>query len=404
MIAWTHEFTSIPDCTDRHTPENPYERHSHRGCEAGAPLPDHERISVAPTNDSSTAPPPPSQAAAAGNAQDKEAGRDSKVGGDAPQQEPSAPAAEPPKEQDKAPELTPIEQLIVAEKLLRIRSMQKRYQGFPISASFMDNVAILSFLYDDLSNSNLPPDLVSFVRNSTVEAIVFTLAELLTNPALSMAQISCLAGDIRTLAPATFDDWVDVKMRQSLLLNAMIPIRQFSPAELQRTFRLSNDPSMAIDGPGSPDAYIQHLVAILHVRMVGDLQLKNADELMQLDIALADFVTARKIARYSEKCVSLSNMEQDVLRSIKLREQAKKYDDSFLEKIASLRALHNIQRPAVRKDASKGSQAVKDGEKMKASVTKDSQDDRSSGRCPDEAGAAGPNHPAGVSECRPACP
>jgi hypothetical protein len=83
----------------------------------------------------------------------------------------------------------------------------------------------------------------------------------------------------------------------------------------------------------------ENFVGIARLALEHDLNITTIDEQVELDLALNDFITARRISFMAQSLISpLGVLRKDLGESMKLLAQVQKYDKSFQVTIDRMRA------------------------------------------------------------------
>ena len=86
-------------------------------------------------------------------------------------------------------------------------------------------------------------------------------------------------------------------------------------------------------------AQYENLVGIARLTLEHDLNITTLDEQMELDLALNDFIMARRISFMAQSLISpLGILRKDLGESMKLLAQVQKYDKNFQVTIDRMRA------------------------------------------------------------------
>jgi hypothetical protein len=219
-----------------------------------------------------------------------------------------------------------------------IASAWESLKDFDVSEAFLGAFAGLAAMADPV---------VHLSEEKQTALIHIALNDILMNPSRPFSVVATLAAGLRQLTPQRFDTWVDQQMDRGCLLSIMM-VRRMKGGVVDGDLQGKVDGGHLVVGLalGQPDRVIGNFVAILHEKLIADLGLKTLDEKMELDLALGNFVTARRLAVLAENYFATLPNLKDVRKGTKLLEEARHYDRIFQQTLDRLRA-RRTRAPAV---------------------------------------------------------
>jgi hypothetical protein len=210
-----------------------------------------------------------------------------------------------------------------------LTDVQREYGAFKMAPDGLAAMALLH-LFHDRGELSMP-------RSAAQQATSLLLDQLATNVSRSTSDVADLAVAIRGLVPDCYDTWVDQQLQHGMVLAVMARSRKPGAAEELLTRQVKAGSMVAQTALGQPDGVLLNFSMIFRHRLIADLKLKTADDLLLLDSALNSFIMARRLAAYASNYLSPSPSEKAFFTGLKLLKEAEKYDKAFQRIIGRLR-------------------------------------------------------------------
>ena len=181
------------------------------------------------------------------------------------------------------------------------------------------------------------------------------LTELIVNIALEIDQVASLAFEIRSLAPDVFDRWVNLQFTVGKQLSMLTTRRNaLDPSSEELIEDLLQRGKLAAGAVLNAPAQFENFVGIARLTLEADLNVKTINEQMELDMALNDFVTARRVSFMAQSLISPSGPSaKNLAEGMKLLLQAKTFDKSYQVTIDRMRARNSRRLKTVQVAAEK---------------------------------------------------
>ena len=150
------------------------------------------------------------------------------------------------------------------------------------------------------------------------------LTELIVNIALKIDQVASLAFEIRSLAPEVFDRWVNLQFTVGKQLSMVTTRRnRLDPSSEEFIEDQLQQGRLAAGAVLNAPAQFENFVGIARLTLEADLNVKTINEQMELDLALNDFITARRVSFMAQSLISPSGPKaKDLTEGMKLLLQA----------------------------------------------------------------------------------
>jgi hypothetical protein len=209
---------------------------------------------------------------------------------------------------------------------------------------------------DSLEN----PRFDTFGRETTIlgelaACVDAALTELIVNIALKIDQVAALAFEIRSLAPDVFDRWVTLQFTTGKQLSMVTTRRsRLDPSSEELIDEQLQRGKLAAGAVLNAPAQFENFVGIARLTLEADLNVKTINEQMELDLALSDFITARRISFMAQSLISPSGPNaKDLAEGMKLLLQARTFDKSYQATIDRMRARNSRRLKSVQVAAEK---------------------------------------------------
>jgi hypothetical protein len=218
---------------------------------------------------------------------------------------------------------------------------QLKFHGTGAPKHFIEFAAKTHMLCDMLKDERCnTPSREATISELLSSAVNSALTELVVAGLLEVNQVAALALELRTLAPDVFDEWVKRQFtigRPLAMMSAKrkgydLTCEQFIEEQLEEG-RLAAGAIMSVA------TQYENLVGIARLTLEHDLNITTLDEQMELDLALNDFIMARRVSFMAQSLISpVGVLRKDVGESMKLLTQVQKYDKNFQVTIDRMRA------------------------------------------------------------------
>jgi hypothetical protein len=181
------------------------------------------------------------------------------------------------------------------------------------------------------------------------------LTELIVNIALEIDQVAALAFEIRSLAPDVFDRWVNLQFTVGKQLSMLTTRRnRLDPSSEQLIEEQLQQGKLAAGAVLNAPAQFENFVGIARLTLEADLNVKTINEQMELDLALNDFITARRVSFMAQSLISPSGPKaKDLAEGMKLLLQARTFDKNYQVTIDRMRARNSRRSKTVQVAADK---------------------------------------------------
>jgi len=181
------------------------------------------------------------------------------------------------------------------------------------------------------------------------------LTELIVNIALEIDQVAALAFEIRSLAPDVFDRWVNLQFTVGKQLSMVTTRRnRLDPSSEELIEEQLQQGKLAAGAVLNAPAQFENFVGIARLTLEADLNVKTINEQMELDLALNDFITARRVSFMAQSLISPSGPKaKDLAEGMKLLLQARTFDKSYQVTIDRMRARNSRRSKTVKAAAEK---------------------------------------------------
>lgn len=192
-------------------------------------------------------------------------------------------------------------------------------------------------LQDPRCNTNEREAMIHEGLGACVDA---ALTELIVDASLRINQVSALALEIRALAPEIFDAWVRLQFMVGRPL-AMVTAKRngFDLARERFIEDQLKEGKLAAGAIMSVAPQFENFVGIARLTFEQDLNIQTVDEQLELDLALNNFITARRISFMAQSLISPAGPNaKDLTEGLKLLAQVQKLDKSYQLTIDRMRA------------------------------------------------------------------
>ena len=197
---------------------------------------------------------------------------------------------------------------------------------------FIDFAAGILMHLDELKDPRCNTQEIQMMICDKLGACVDTaLTELIVDMSLQINQISRLALEIRGLVPEAFDAWVKLQFTVGRPLAMLTAARRGSNVSNELYIEKELEEGRLVAGAITSVApQLESFVGIARLTLEQDLNITTLDEQMELDLALNDFIMARRISFIAQSLFSPAGPRaKDLAEGLKLMTQAKTYDKNF---------------------------------------------------------------------------
>ena len=216
-----------------------------------------------------------------------------------------------------------------------------KFHGTGAPKHFIEFAAKAHMLCDMLKDERCnTPSREAAISEWLSTCVNVSLTELVVAISLEVNQVAALAMEIRTLAPEVFDEWVKRQFTIGKPLAMIGARRKVSDLPRERFIDEQLEKGRLAAGAIMTEAaQYENLVGIARLTLVHDLNITTIDEQMELDLALNDFIMARRISFMAQSLISpLGPLRKDLGESMKLLAQVQKFDKNFQVTIDRMRA------------------------------------------------------------------
>jgi hypothetical protein len=216
-----------------------------------------------------------------------------------------------------------------------------KFNGTGAPEKFIELAAGLHVFRDALDSPRCnTPSREATIREGISSLVDGSLTELVAAISLEVNQVAALALEIRTLAPEAFDAWVKRQFTIGRPLAMMSAKRKALDLARERFIEDQLEKGRLVAGTIMTAAQqYENFVGIARLALEHDLNITTIDEQVELDLALNDFITARRISFMAQSLISPLGLRiKDLGESMKLLAQVQKYDKSFQVTIDRMRA------------------------------------------------------------------
>jgi len=177
------------------------------------------------------------------------------------------------------------------------------------------------------------------ICNKLGDCVDMALTDLIADMSLEISQVSRLALEIRTLLPEVVDAWVHLQFTVGRPLAMLTSKRKGSNVSQELYIEKELEEGRLIAGTITSMApQFESFVGIARLTLEQDLNIKTLDEQMELDLALSDFITARRISFMAQSLFSPAGPRaKDLAEGLKLLNQARTFDKNFQVTIDRIR-------------------------------------------------------------------
>ena len=135
------------------------------------------------------------------------------------------------------------------------------------------------------------------IRGGLVSCMDAALTELVVDISLGVSQVAALAMEIRALMPEVFDEWVNLQFTVGKSLATVTAKRNGCDIPRERFIEQQLKEGRLIAGAVMTEAaHIENFVGILRLTLEAEFNITTVNEQMELDLALKDYVLARRFA------------------------------------------------------------------------------------------------------------
>jgi hypothetical protein len=166
------------------------------------------------------------------------------------------------------------------------------------------------------------------------------LTELIVSISLGVSQVAALAMEIRTLMPEVFDEWVNLQFTVGKSLATVTAKRNGCDIPRERFIEQQLKEGKLIAGAVMSEAsHLENFVGILRLTLEAELNVKTINEQMELDLALKNYVLARRFAFTAQSLLPPSGaLLEDLGKNLDLMDRVEKFDRNFQLTIDRMRA------------------------------------------------------------------
>jgi hypothetical protein len=166
------------------------------------------------------------------------------------------------------------------------------------------------------------------------------LAELVTDISLGVDRVAALALEIRTLMPEVFDEWVNLQFTVGRPLAMVTAKRKGGPIPRERFIEEQLKEGKLIAGAVMSEAsHLENFVGILRLTLEAELNVNTVNEQIELDLALKNYVLARRFAFTAQSLIPSSGpLLKDLGKNLDLMDRVEKFDRNFQLTIDRMRA------------------------------------------------------------------
>jgi len=216
-----------------------------------------------------------------------------------------------------------------------------KFHGTGAPKHFIEFAASTHMFRDALDDERCnTPSREATISELLGSAVNGALTELVVAISLEVNHVAALAMEIRTLAPEVFDEWVKRQFTIGRPLGMMAAKRKSFDVARERFIDEQLEEGRLAAGAIMPEAaQYENLVGIARLTLEHDLNITTLDEQMELDLALNDFIMARRISFMAQSLISpLGVLRKDLGESMKLLSQVQKFDKNFQVTVDRMRA------------------------------------------------------------------
>jgi hypothetical protein len=178
------------------------------------------------------------------------------------------------------------------------------------------------------------------IRGGLVSCLDAALTELVVDISLGIGQVAALALEIRTLMPEVFDEWVNLQFTVSRPLAMVTATRRGGPIPRERFIEEQLKEGRLVAGAVMTEAsHLENFVGILRLTLEAELNVNTVNEQMELDLALKDYVLARRFAFTAQSLMPTSGpLLKNLGDNLDLMDRVGKFDRNFQLTIDRMRA------------------------------------------------------------------
>lgn len=235
----------------------------------------------------------------------------------------------------------PDENVDAREDPYHLALAKKTYGPLGAPAKFVEFAAGILMRLDALKDPRCDTNEKEMVVREELGACVdAALTELIANISLRVNQVSALALEIRALAPEVFDTWVRLQFKVGRPL-AMVTAKRncFDLASERFIEEQLQEGTLAAGIAMSVATQFESFVGIARLTFEQDLNVQTIDEQLELDLALNDFITARRISFTAQSLISPAGPNaKDLAEGLKLLAQVQRFDKNYQITIDRIRA------------------------------------------------------------------
>ena len=206
---------------------------------------------------------------------------------------------------------------------------------------FMEFAAGIHMRLDALQDPRCDtPEKETMIHDGLASCVDAALTELIVDISLEVNQVAALALEIRGLAPEICDRWVRLQFTIGKPLAMLTAKRNSRNIHEELSIEEGLREGRLVAGAITSTApQFENFVGIARLTLEADLNIKTLDEQMELDLALNDFVQARRISSAAQSLISPAGpVAKDLAEALKLMNQARSFDKSFRVTIDRMRA------------------------------------------------------------------
>ena len=218
---------------------------------------------------------------------------------------------------------------------------KQKFHGTGAPAQFIECAAGVHMFCDALKDERCnTPIRETMIRDGLSMFVEGSLTELIVAVSLEVNQVAALALEIRTLAPEVFDGWVKRQFTIGKPFAMMSAKRKSFDVARERFIDEQLEKGRLAAGAIMIEAaQYENFVGIARLTLEHDLNITTIDEQMELDLALNDFITARRMSFMAQSLLSpLGVLREDLGESMKLLSQVQKFDKNFQVTVDRMRA------------------------------------------------------------------
>ena len=188
------------------------------------------------------------------------------------------------------------------------------------------------------------------VRGGLGLCVDAALTELIVSLPPGDNRVAALALEIRALAPDAFDRWVNLQFTVGKSLAMMTARRRGCDMPRERFIEEQLKEGQLVAGAVMTEAaQFESFVGILRLTLEAELNIKTVNEQIELDLALKNYLLARRFAFTAQSLIPPSGiLLKDLGKNLDLMDRVGKFDKNFQVTIDRMRARNRHKLKTVR--------------------------------------------------------